>query len=135
MTAETGFNGRLGRILERRDERRIDAPVRRMVAAKLIAKALAQIVLRVAVPALALTAIRLHANRRAPRLPFVGFRDEPLLRIRASTTWLRAIAPSRFDHGDSVAGARASPAISALSARLRSFADFPNTRRDVASTP
>ena len=60
---------------------------------------------------------------------------KPAARIRARTTWLRAIAPSRFDHGDSVAGARASPAISALSATVRSLAALPNTRRDIASTP
>ena len=59
----------------------------------------------------------------------------PPSRIRASTTWLRATAPSRFDHGDSVAGARASPAMSALSAIDRFLDGLPNTRCDIASTP
>ena len=58
-----------------------------------------------------------------------------LLRIRASTTRLRATAPSRFDHGESVAGARASPAMSALSAIESARAGLPNTRCDIASTP
>ena len=35
----------------------------------------------------------------------------PSWRIRASTTWLRARAPSRLVHGESADGARASPAI------------------------
>ena len=59
----------------------------------------------------------------------------PPSRIRARTTWLRPMAPSRFDHGDSVAGARARPAMSALSASVRFFAGLPNTRCDIASTP
>jgi hypothetical protein len=42
----------------------------------------------------------------------------PSSRMRSRTTWLRATARSRFDHGDSAAGARARPAMSALSARV-----------------
>ena len=46
---------------------------------------------------------------------------KPASRMRASTTWLRAIAPSRLDHGDKAAGARASPAMNALSAIVSVF--------------
>ena len=59
----------------------------------------------------------------------------PSSRILVSTTWLRAIAPSRFDQGDSVDGARASPAMSAHSARFNCFAGRPKRCRDIVSTP
>ena len=46
----------------------------------------------------------------------------PSSRMRVSTTWLRVIAPSRLVHGESADGARASPAISAHSARVNVLA-------------
>ncbi len=60
---------------------------------------------------------------------------KPASRMRASTTWLRSSARGKLDHGDSAAGARASPAMNALSARVSDSAGLPNTRRAIGSTP
>ena len=67
--AQTVLDRALGRILQRRDERRLHAPVGRMIAAELIAEALPQVRLRVAVTGIAVAAIRPHAQRRLASPP------------------------------------------------------------------
>ena len=107
-----------------------------MVAAEAIAELLAQVFLRVAAARVGGTrdtagcgAVRCFAACSWPAVM------KPSSRIRASTTWLRAIAPSRLDQGESADGARASPAISAHSASVSCFAGLPNRCRDIVSTP
>ena len=60
---------------------------------------------------------------------------KPSSRIRASTTWLRSTAPSRFDHGESADGARASPAMSAALGQRQLLRRLAEQVRDIVSTP
>ena len=112
-------HGALGRVLQLRNERRAHLPVGRMIAAELVAELLTQELLRVAAARLGrardTARMRIRAARAACSCASVM---KPSSRMRVSTTWLRSIAPSRFVHGDSADGARASPAISAHSARF-----------------
>ena len=77
--AQPAAHGLLGRLLQRRHERRADLPVGRMVAAEPLAELLAQELLRVAAARIARAGIRPDADARPPRLPLLRLGDEALL--------------------------------------------------------
>ena len=106
-----------------------------MIAAEPLAERLAQELLRVAAARVGSRRDTAECGCSSPRFALLRSVMKPSSRIRVRTTWLRAMAPSRLDQGDSVDGARASPAISAHSARFNCFAGRPNRCRDIVSTP
>ena len=69
----------LGRLLQRRHERRLHLPVGRMVAAELVAELLAQVLLGVAAARIDGARVRPDPDARAPRRPLLLGRDEAFL--------------------------------------------------------
>ena len=105
-----------------------------MIAAESLAKRLAQELFRVAGPGVVRAGIRSNADARRERFALLRCGDEAFF-THPGEDDVAARGASRLDQGDSVAGARASPAISAHSARFNCFDGRPNSCRDIVSTP
>jgi hypothetical protein len=119
---QPGAHRALRGILQLRDERRLHGPLGRVIAAEAVAELLAE-----ESPWRSRRAPAARPDTAGPGSSPASPRSsssvmKPSWRMRASTTWLRSMDPGRLDHGDSVEGARARPAMSAASASVSDFA-------------
>ena len=99
QTLEPVFDGAFGGVLQLGDERRLARASREDGRRRTVAETLPQVVLGIPVTGVASTPIRPHADGGLLGGALLASVMKPSSRMRASTTWLRAIAPVEIGPG------------------------------------